>query len=115
MSTISATPPIATRMTQARAEVRKATPKDNFLVVTIDAKVVLPYKAGIALVEALQGAHVLPRYSSEGTGIKPIDSQLIQMTPMSASLYELHQMAALMGVKVSDLEDAMLQQQGVPF
>lgn len=75
---------------------------ENHLVVHIDARLVLPYKDGMKLMESLANAEKLGGWNSNSP-IEPLDTHTIQTTVMDPKRYEHHKIAALMGVTVDDV------------
>ena len=80
--------------------------KENYMVVTIDAKLVMPHRDGVKLIEALASAEKLARYSSDSPPIEPLDEYTVTSRVMSPREYERHKVAQLMGVSLRDVEQA---------
>ena len=84
--------------------------KENFMEIHIDARMVLPHKDGVLLMQALANAEKLGNtWSSSEPPIGPLHNSSISVSVMSAKRYEQHKIAALMGVSVSDVEQAEQQ------
>jgi len=90
---------------EATKKAKAEKPPENFMVVQIDSKLVLPYKDGIKLMEALANAEKLDRYSSDPP-IEPLEHWNIAAHILSPKDYVRHKTAQLMGVSLSDLEQA---------
>lgn len=79
--------------------------KDNFLTFSFDGTIVVPYKDGVQLLNALANAEKLPSsWSSEQ--IRALTQSDLSTHTLSAKEYEQHKIAALMGVSVSDVRRA---------
>mgnify|MGYP001053742819 CR=1 FL=1 len=79
--------------------------RENFMVISIEASLVLPHKDGVALLQALANAEKLPRWSST-KAIEPLDRDSITTTPMSPQDYDRYKVAALLNVSYQDVLDA---------
>jgi hypothetical protein len=90
---------------EAVKKARATKAPENFLVVHIEARLVVPHKDGVQLLQALANAEKLSNWGSDPP-IAPIDNNTIQSHSMSARQYERHKIAALMGVSVRDVEQA---------
>ena len=81
---------------------------ENRMVIHIDARLVLPFKDGVQVMQALANAEKLGRWSSDSP-IEPLDTNTIETTVMNAKRYEQHKIAVLMGVTVEDVVKAEQQ------
>lgn len=69
---------------------------------------VLPYKAGMKLIEALEEAEFFkPNSYSAPHGIYPLKRESLDIEFMSQQEYELNKMANLLDIPLKDLEIAM--------
>lgn len=94
------------KMTHADATKKLKTekPRENYLVVTIDARLVMPHRDGLKLIEALASAERLARYSSDTPPIESLDEYTLQSRVMGPEEYRRHKMAQLMGLSLRDLD-----------
>lgn len=91
---------------EAVKKVKAEKPKDNFLVVHIDAWLVMPHKDGILLIQALANAEKFPRYSySDPKYIEPLELETITSSSLSHQDYESYKVAALLGVSFNDVKE----------
>lgn len=71
---------------------------------------VLPYKQGIAFMQALEGAEIFERYYSGSLRTKPI-SDMFTMRPMSRQEYEDYKVAELLGISYNEVKQLREQHQ----
>ena len=82
-------------------------PKDNYLLCNIswDLKMVLPYKAGLALMEALAQAERLVEDYGKPPSIQPFDRDRINLGVLSAKEYEQIRIAQLLKVPLDTVKE----------
>lgn len=94
-------------LAEATKKVQAEKPKENFMVIHLEAKLVLPHKDGLAFMAALAQAEKLnDGYYDTPKGIHELDKDTIRATMLSRQEYERHKMAALLGVTVDDIRNA---------
>lgn len=81
--------------------------KDNYLVIRIsyDFKLVLPYKAGLAFLESLSNGEQLYHEYSEQHRICAIEPGKLTVNLMSQKEYREYKIAALMGIKIEEVQE----------
>lgn len=90
---------------EALAHVSKDTPTNYMLIkFGYSNHIVLPYKAGVALLQTLEQAESMTDSYSNPL-IVPIGKDDIFTSLLSGHEYRRHKMAALMGIKYAELED----------
>ena len=90
---------------EAKKKVRAEKPKENFMIVQIDARMVLPYSQGVKLLEAIGTAEKMPTPWSDDQYIRPLDAKhSLEIGTLSHFDYERRKIAALLNVTLSDLE-----------
>jgi hypothetical protein len=92
---------------EATKEAAKHKPSGHFMMVEIsyDKKLVLPYKAGLALMESLQEAQIIQYgYGTKPDRISQIDSKTILASPMSIQEYQDLVIATLMMVTADEVK-----------
>jgi hypothetical protein len=93
----------------------KTLPKtDNYMVVQIQSRVVVPYKEGLQIMSGLQNAEKINPYWSSEPPWAPVDSGTITYEIMAPEVYHRHRVAALMGVSLKELEEAEKASQQEP-
>ena len=82
-------------------------PKENYLICNIswDLKMVLPYKAGMVLMEALGQAERLVEEYSKPPSIQPLDRDRIGISILSAKEYEQIRIAQLLKVPLDTVKE----------
>ena len=82
-------------------------PKENYLLCTISwgTKVVLPYKAGMALMEALGQAERLVEEYNKPPSIQPLDRDRMHLGILSAQEYEQIRIAQLLKVPLDTVKE----------
>ena len=82
-------------------------PKDNYLICNIswNLKMVLPYKAGMALMEALGQAEKLVEEYGKPPSIQPFDRDQVGITIFSAKEYEQIRIAQLLKVPLDTVRE----------
>lgn len=85
-------------------------PKDNFMVIKLsyDLKLVLPYKAGLAFLDALANAEQLYQEYNEQHRICAMETSRVQANVMSQKEYREYKIAALMGIKLEEVKEHQL-------
>lgn len=86
---------------EATKKVRAERVKDNFMTIQLDAKLILPMKAGLAFIEALTNAEKMPDWRDPY--IKEFDKNSLTTSVMPHQEYERHKIAALMGVSAEEV------------
>ena len=91
---------------EALKKVQGTKPKENYMVVTLsyDNKIVLPYKDGVILMTALANAEQLHEPYNEQHRISDIDRGSITSVVMAHGEYVRFKIAALLGVKPSEVK-----------
>lgn len=64
---------------------------------------VLPYKQGIAFMQALEGAEIFEEYYGNSPRTRPI-SDMFTMRPMSRQEYEDYKVAELLGISYNEVK-----------
>ena len=87
-------------------KVQSTKAEENYLVINMgySLKMVLPFKAGIALLGSLDRAELFEDPYSSPPRITPMEKDKIIVTVMSPTEYRQHQIASLLGVPVSDIK-----------
>lgn len=82
-------------------------PKENYLICNIswDIKMVLPYKVGMVLMEALGQAERLVEEYSKPPSIQPFDRDRIGISILSAKEYEQIRIAQLLKVPLDTVKE----------
>lgn len=88
-------------------KIQATKPKENYLlcVFSWDTKIVLPYKAGMAFMEALNQAERLVEDYDKPPGIQPLDRDKIQFRVLSAKEYEQIRIAQLLKVPLDTVKE----------
>lgn len=89
---------------QAKKKAQAEKPKENFIVIHIDGKFVLPHKDGVKFLESLANAEKLPRYYSDKQCITALEREDYSTTSMSRQEYERYKIAALLNVSYDDVK-----------
>ena len=89
---------------EAKKKAQAEKPKDNFIVIHLDGKLVLPYKDGMKFLESLANAEKLPRYYSDKQYITPLEREDYSSTSMSRQEYDRYKIAALLNVSYDDVK-----------
>ena len=71
---------------------------------------VLPYKQGVAFIQALEGAEIFEEFYSNPPQRKPISS-MFTMRPMSRQEYEDYKVAELLGISYDTVKQIRQQRQ----
>ena len=81
--------------------------KENFLLITFsyDLKLVLPYKDGVAFLNALANAEQLHDPYQKQHNIAELDRSKIAISPMSHEEYERYKIAALLNISVEEVKN----------
>lgn len=92
---------------EAKKIVNAAKPKDNFMLFEFayDRKFLVPYKAGIALMEGLAQAERLQNGYSDLPRIMPLVAEDIQVRAFSHAEYEKYKIAGLLGLTKDQFND----------
>lgn len=91
---------------EAVKETQSRKAKENYCVVHFDynTKYVMPYKDGVALLNALTVVEQLSdSYSNQGR-ITEVDPNVFKLTLLSPEQYQRYKIAALLNVSVHDVE-----------
>jgi hypothetical protein len=90
---------------EALKKVQAMKVKENFMVIEISysTKIVLPYKDGMAFLQALANAEKLNEGYNEQHGIQAFDREAVKMRIMSHVEYENYKMAQLLGIKPDEV------------
>lgn len=79
-------------------------PKDSFITIRMDTTIIVPHKAGVAIIDALANAEKIGRWGDKPIEALSTDDYTVQ--PMSPQKYLRHKVAVLMGVTVGEVEAA---------
>lgn len=90
---------------EAKKLVQGKSIKSNWMVIkqSYDTKIVVPYKDGMAILNALENAELLTEPYIGQEGIFPFDRGSIDIEILAHSDYEEFKIAMLLGVKRSEL------------
>jgi hypothetical protein len=90
----------------AAKEIKSKKPPENYLVVTLnyDTKLILPHKAGLAFMAAIENAEVFKDSYSDRCRIIPLERDSINSSFMSDTEYQQIKIANLMDVSLSDIQ-----------
>ena len=94
------------RYEDAAKQVKAEKPKENLMVIPFgyDYKIVLPYKDGVKVIEALANAEVLKEEYSELPHFTGIERHHLNPTLMSRDEYELIKIASVLKVDYKELK-----------
>lgn len=90
---------------EAKKQVESWKPKDSYFIFTFgyNVHIVLPHKAGISLMESLNGAEQITDMYGDGK-IVPMESEKYQVRTMSHLEYQQYKIAALLGVSCKEVQ-----------
>jgi len=91
---------------EATKKVRAEKPKDNYMVIKLDARVVVPHSDGMALLASLARAEKWPDYYSSNKHITEFDRNSLETTVMSPQEYDRHKIAALLNCTPDEVREA---------
>jgi hypothetical protein len=96
---------------EAKKAVANRKPRENYMVIKFDSmssceEIILPHKAGIALMEALSQAELYTHSWGEKPVIKPLETDYVRAATYSHIEYDRLRMAILLGVSPDDLKHA---------
>ena len=88
-------------------KIQATKPKENYLLCTIswDIKMVLPYKVGMVLMEALGQAERLVEEYGKSPSIQPFDRDRIGISILSAKEYEQIRISQLLKVPLDTVKE----------
>jgi hypothetical protein len=92
---------------EARKKVRAEKPQDAFMIIQLDGsdKLILPHKAGVALLDAMTSAEKFnDRWRTSNSRIVPLESGYIVSSSMERREYENYKIAALLNVSVDEVQ-----------
>jgi hypothetical protein len=94
---------------EATKKVRAEKPKENFMVVQLDAdyrnRLVLPHKDGVTLLEALKAAEMLHDPYDGKRRINEFNRDVLSTSVMSTQEYERHKIAALLDLTIDEVKE----------
>lgn len=95
------------RMTleEAAKKAKTEKPQEAYIELNIGDKLILPYKDGVKILEAMAMAEKLVDWG-DCTPISPLSEYSVQAKVMSASEYQRRRMATLMGMSWRDFQKA---------
>jgi hypothetical protein len=90
----------------AAKQVKAKKPPENYIVVNLsyDTKLILPHKAGLAFMAAIENAEVFKDSYSDKCRIIPLERDSINNSFMSDTEYQQIKIANLMDVSLSDIQ-----------
>lgn len=90
----------------AAKEIKARKPPENYLVVILgyDTKLILPHKAGIALLTTLENAEVFKDSYSDKCRINPFERDAITSSFLSQQEYQQIKIANLLNVGLSEVQ-----------
>ncbi len=96
---------------EAKKTVQATKSKDNYLVFTLsyDNKIVLPYKDGIAFLNAMNSAEQLIEPYNEKHRITSVSREQVRVTPMSSEEYEQFKIATLLDITIAEVKEFALR------
>lgn len=88
-------------------ELKAKKPPENFIVVSVsyDTKLILPHKAGLAFMAAIENAEVFKDSWSDKCRIKPLERDSVSMSTLSAHEYQQIKIANLLGVSLGEIQN----------
>lgn len=94
------------RFEDVAKQVKAEKPKENLMVIPFgyDHKIVLPYKDGVKIIEALANAELLKEEYGEIAHFTGIERHHINLTLMSRDEYELIKIASVLQVDYKELK-----------
>lgn len=94
------------RFEDVAKQVKAEKPKENLMVIPFgyDHKIVLPYKDGVKIIEALANAELLKEEYGEIANFTGIERHHINPTLMSRDEYELIKIASVLQVDYKELK-----------
>ena len=97
----------------AEKEVKARKPAENFMVISMgySSKLVLPYKAGVALMAALENAEFFKDSWSDTCQIIPLERDSISIGFLSIQEYQQIKIANLLGVSLKDIQNPIIPEQ----
>lgn len=92
---------------EAAKEIKARKPAENFIVVSVsyDTKLILPHKAGLAFMAAIENAEVFKDSWSDKCLIKPLERDSVSMGTLSAHEYHQIKIANLLGVSLGEIQN----------
>lgn len=87
-------------------KIKTEKPPENYLTVQIsyDTKLILPHKAGMALIAALENAEMLKEKYSEPCRIVPLEQETLISRMISAQEYQQIKIANLLNVSLEEIQ-----------
>lgn len=97
----------------AEKEVKARKPAENFMVISMgyDSKLILPHKAGVALMAALENAELFKDSWSDKCRIIPLERNSISIEFLSTQEYHQIKIANLLGVSLKDIQNPTIPEQ----
>lgn len=87
-------------------ELKAKKPPENFIVVSVSYdKLILPHKAGLAFMAAIENAEVFKDSWSDKCRIKPLERDSVSMSTLSAHEYQQIKIANLLGVSLGEIQN----------
>ena len=103
--TIDATPDFKRNFAEAEKQVKAEKQKENMMVIPFDyGQMVVPYKDGLKIIEALANAEVLKEEYGQPTYLTGVERHHFNPTIMSREEYELIKIGALLKVDYKELK-----------
>lgn len=95
----------ATQYEKAKKAVQAKKARDNYLVVKIgyDIKLILPYKAGLAFMEAIGQAEKASKGYGTIDRIVELPQDSLEISTLSAEDYDRYKIAALLNVTIDEV------------
>lgn len=91
---------------EAVKKVKAEKPKENFMLVKIDAQLVLPHSDGIALLNSLAHAEKMPDYYGSRKYITELDRHSLESSVISHQEYVRYKIAALLCLSLEEVKEA---------
>ena len=97
----------------AEKEVKARKPAENFMVISMgyDSKLILPHKAGVALMAALKNAELFKDSWSDKCRIIPLERDSISTGFLSIQEYHQIKIANLLGVSLTEIQNPIIPEQ----
>jgi len=99
--------PTPADLDKALKAVRSSKKPESYVRIQMDYGnyLVLPYKQGIAFLQAVEGAVVVKNRYGEAPSCRALDADTFQMAHLSQEDYETIRMAELLNVSLNDMKD----------
>jgi len=104
---------MTTKYQDAAKEIKAKKPAENFMVISMgyDSKLILPHKAGVALMAALENAELFKDSWSDKCRIIPLERDSISTGFLSTQEYHQIKIANLLGVSLTEIQNPTIPEQ----